>query len=101
VSFSSVFHRLPIADLAKQSHLVNDEMVLSTLSKRELTTGDFPVLISEAAGTHLEELCHRSQRMTQQRFGKVIRFFAPLYLSNECINNCKYSDFRAITPSSG
>jgi len=31
--------------------------------------------------------------MTQQRFGKVIRLFAPLYLSNECINNCKYCGF--------
>src|SRR6185295_19383258 len=31
--------------------------------------------------------------LTQQRFGKVIRLFAPLYLSNECINNCKYCGF--------
>src|SRR5688500_3441552 len=54
---------------------------------------DFPLLLSEAAGLRLEELCHRSQRITQQRFGKVIRFFAPLYLSNECINNCKYCGF--------
>ena len=28
-----------------------------------------------------------------QRFGKVIRLFAPLYLSNECINNCAYCGF--------
>ena len=35
----------------------------------------------------------RSQAITQQRFGKVIRLFAPLYLSNECINNCKYCGF--------
>jgi 2-iminoacetate synthase len=35
--------------------------------------------------------------MTQQRFGKVIRLFAPLYLSNECINNCTYCGFRATT----
>ncbi len=31
--------------------------------------------------------------MTQQRFGKVIRLFAPLYVSNECINNCSYCGF--------
>lgn len=36
--------------------------------------------------------------MTQQRFGKVIRLFAPLYLSNECINNCKYCGFSRDNP---
>src|SRR5438445_30408 len=50
-------------------------------------------LISPATAPLLEELCRRSQRVTQQRFGKVIRLFAPLYLSNECINNCKYCGF--------
>ena len=41
----------------------------------------------------LEELGRRSQALTQKRFGKVMRLFAPLYLSNECINNCKYCGF--------
>jgi 2-iminoacetate synthase len=36
--------------------------------------------------------------LTQQRFGKVIRLFAPLYLSNECINNCKYCGFSRDNP---
>ena len=36
--------------------------------------------------------------MTQQRFGKVIRLFAPLYLSNECINNCQYCGFSRDNP---
>ncbi len=36
--------------------------------------------------------------MTQQRFGKVIRLFAPLYLSNECINNCNYCGFSRDNP---
>jgi len=46
----------------------------------------------------LEELARRSQRVTQQRFGKVIRLFAPLYLSNECINNCAYCGFSRDNP---
>jgi len=35
----------------------------------------------------------RSQKLTLQRFGKTIRLFAPLYLSNECVNNCSYCGF--------
>ena len=40
-----------------------------------------------------EAIARRAQVLTRQRFGKVIRLFAPLYLSNECINNCSYCGF--------
>ena len=43
-------------------------------------------------------MSHRAQSITQQRFGKVIRLFAPLYLSNECINNCSYCGFSRDNP---
>jgi 2-iminoacetate synthase len=93
VSFSSVFSRLPIAELAEQARRATSDVVDSLLAKNGLAIDDFPILLSDAAGLRLEELCRRSQQLTQQRFGKVIRFFAPLYLSNECINNCKYCGF--------
>ncbi|OHE87762.1 MAG: thiamine biosynthesis protein ThiH [Verrucomicrobia bacterium RIFCSPLOWO2_12_FULL_64_8] len=59
---------------------------------------DFAALISPAAEAHLEALCTQSQRLTQKHFGKVIRLFAPLYLSNECINICKYCGFSRDNP---
>ena len=40
-----------------------------------------------SAAENLEAMGQRAHLMTQQRFGKTIRLFAPLYLSNECINN--------------
>ena len=43
-------------------------------------------------------MASRSQALTRQRFGKVIRLFAPLYLSNECVNNCKYCGFSRDNP---
>ena len=33
-----------------------------------------------------------------KHFGRVMRLFAPLYLSNECINNCKYCGFSRDNP---
>ena len=72
--------------------------MLETLKKPGLTLSDFANLISPEAGEHLEQLCRRSQQLTQQRFGKVIRLFAPLYLSNECINNCQYCGFSRDNP---
>ena len=43
-------------------------------------------------------MAKRSNQLTQQRFGRVIRLFAPLYLSNECINNCTYCGFSRDNP---
>ena len=45
------------------------------------SAGSFAELISPAGADQLEVLAARSQQLTQQRFGKVIRLFAPLYLS--------------------
>lgn len=41
----------------------------------------------------LETMARRSQALTLQHFGRTIRLFAPLYLSNECINSCRYCGF--------
>ena len=74
------------------------DAVKESLARPELSIADFAHLISPSAGEHLEILCRRSQQVTRQRFGKVIRLFAPLYLSNECINNCKYCGFSRDNP---
>lgn len=72
--------------------------VRESFTKDKLTLTDFAQLISPAAAELLEPLGRRSQQLTRQRFGKVIRLFAPLYLSNECINNCKYCGFSRDNP---
>jgi 2-iminoacetate synthase len=69
-----------------------------SLTKSKLELEDFAHLISPVGTESLEAMAGRSQRMTRQRFGKVIRLFAPVYLSNECINNCKYCGFSRDNP---
>ena len=66
--------------------------------KNKITLTDFAALISPAGSELLEILGRRAHQMTLQRFGKVIRLFAPLYLSNECINNCTYCGFSRDNP---
>lgn len=72
--------------------------VRAALNKPRLSLHDFAALLSPAASEVLEQLGRRAHHLTQQRFGKVIRLFAPLYLSNECINNCKYCGFSRDNP---
>jgi 2-iminoacetate synthase len=53
----------------------------------------FSRLIAEETGGPLEVLARRSQQTTRRHFGKTMRLFAPLYVSNECVNNCSYCGF--------
>ena len=41
----------------------------------------------------LEAMAQESALLTRRNFGRAMRLFAPLYLSNECINNCSYCGF--------
>jgi 2-iminoacetate synthase len=98
VSFVSEFDSLQLEALATRSKNASASAVRASLGKNALSLTDFGHFISPAAGEFLESLGRRSQQLTQQRFGKVIRLFAPLYLSNECINNCKYCGFSRDNP---
>lgn len=98
MSFVAEFNALPLPSLGEHSLCTDPNAVRESLAKESLTLADFAQLISPAAGGLLEVMARRSQTMTQQRFGKTIRLFAPLYLSNECINNCKYCGFSRDNP---
>ena len=93
MSFVPEFDALPLAELSRRSLLASTDAACESLAKAKLSLSDFAHLISPAAAELLEPLGQRANQLTQQRFGKVIRLFAPLYLSNECINNCKYCGF--------
>jgi 2-iminoacetate synthase len=98
VSFTTEFNALPLEALVKRSLAASALSVRDSMGKSKLSLNDFAHLISPAATRLLEALSGRSQQLTQQRFGKVIRLFAPLYLSNECINTCKYCGFSRDNP---
>jgi 2-iminoacetate synthase len=98
VSFVSEFNSLPLSALVNRAQTSGSAAVREAAAKAGLSLADFAALISPAAGELLEPMGRRAHAMTQQRFGKVIRLFAPLYLSNECINNCKYCGFSRDNP---
>jgi 2-iminoacetate synthase len=69
------------------------EVELALNKHCRLTVDDFMALISPAAAPYLERMAVLSRKYTRQRFGKTIRFYAPLYLTNSCINHCVYCGF--------
>ncbi len=67
------------------------------LRKSELVER-FEHLITSKSDQQLEAMAQASSSLTLQNFGRTMRLFAPLYLSNECINNCQYCGFSRDNP---
>jgi len=75
-----------------------DNDVRRALGKDVLGVEDFMALISPAAEPYLEQMAVLSRRYTEERFGKTISLFIPLYLTNSCANGCVYCGFHASNP---
>ena len=93
MSFVAEFNSLPLKALVQQSLASSTIAARAARNRGKFSIADFAALISPAGSELLESMGRRAHLLTQQRFGKVIRLFAPLYLSNECINNCQYCGF--------
>lgn len=73
-----------------------DREVINVLDKDNLNWEDFLLLLSPTAEKHLETMARKAQELTLKNFGKVVFLYAPLYLSNYCINNCSYCGFSVV-----
>ncbi|HKR54218.1 MAG TPA: radical SAM protein [Chthoniobacterales bacterium] len=62
------------------------------------TVRTFRALIAPKDNVELDRLAVRARALTLQHFGRTMRLFAPLYLSNECINSCRYCGFSRENP---
>lgn len=58
----------------------------------------FESLLAACSDLELERRAREARRLTRQHFGATMRFFAPLYLSNECVNSCRYCGFSRENP---
>jgi len=66
--------------------------------KKSQLVQQFEHLIAPKSGRELETMAQTSRSLTLQNFGRTMRLFAPVYLSNECINNCRYCGFSRDNP---
>ena len=93
MSFVAEFDALPMSALLNRTRNGALTEARASLGRTDLSLMDFASLLAPEAGELLEPICQKSRALTLRRFGKVIRLFAPIYLSNECVNNCKYCGF--------
>ena len=84
--------RRPLADRA---HTASAADVDRALAAPRRGTADLAALLSPAAAERLEDMAGLAHAASLRRFGRVVRLFAPLYLSNECVSRCTYCGFSA------
>lgn len=67
--------------------------VLQVLSAQKIDMNGLAALLSPAAEKYLGVMAKKAAAITNQRFGKTIQIYAPLYLSSFCTNRCTYCGF--------
>ncbi|MDY3060428.1 MAG: [FeFe] hydrogenase H-cluster radical SAM maturase HydG [Fusobacterium sp.] len=85
-----------ISDAEKKSE--NSEIVREILKKAEkaegITDEEAAILLSIKDENLLEEMYTVSKKIKEKIYGKRIVMFAPLYISNYCVNNCRYCGYK-------
>ena len=93
MSFVNEINKIDFEQIGDRIYSVSDDDVRQVIRKNRFNVNDFPVLISPAAADHIETLAALSRKITLLRFGKTVKLYAPVYISNECVNSCKYCGF--------
>jgi 2-iminoacetate synthase len=79
--------------MAATPQQVESVLAIAARNERQLTPEEFMVLISPAAAPYIEDMAVLSRRFTQEKFGKTISMYIPMYVSNACANACVYCGF--------
>jgi 2-iminoacetate synthase len=77
---------------------MGDAVMTNFLKQPSALLRRFAALLEPKGDGELEGMARESALLTRRNFGRAIRLFAPLYLSNECINNCAYCGFSRDNP---
>lgn len=93
MSFAAEFEKIPITLLHQYSLNAAEDEFKKSFHRSEKSLEDFACLISPQGSSYLESMAQASHQLTLQRFGRIIQLYAPLYVSNECVDTCTYCGF--------
>ncbi|HVE99135.1 MAG TPA: 2-iminoacetate synthase ThiH [Mycobacteriales bacterium] len=105
-AFAADLAALDLPALSSYARRASQQDVDRALAADHRGVRELAALLSPAAASRLEELASAARECTLQRFGRAVRLFAPLYVSNACLSTCTYCGFakdldvvrRTLTP---
>ena len=85
--------------IAKGKELVSDkelvrEIIEKSKSAEGLTPEETAVLLNLEDKELIEEMFKAARQVKEKLYGKRLVVFAPLYVSNYCVNNCTYCAYK-------
>lgn len=78
-----------------------DKILNKARTCRGLTHREAAVLLEVDDDETLEKIYKLAKEIKEKIYGKRIVIFAPLYLSNYCVNNCKYCGYKCSNEIKG
>lgn len=70
------------------------EIIAKSLAKNRLELPEMAALLNVDSPELVEEIKEGARELKRRIYGNRIVLFAPLYIGNDCINNCSYCGFR-------
>ncbi|MFN3328223.1 MAG: radical SAM protein, partial [Fervidobacterium pennivorans] len=70
------------------------EILDKSLNKNRLEPEEVATLLNVEDPELLEEIFHAARTLKERIYGNRIVLFAPLYIGNDCVNDCVYCGFR-------
>ncbi|PPI86265.1 2-iminoacetate synthase ThiH [Candidatus Pantoea edessiphila] len=93
-SFTQYWQQINQNNLSSYINNQNENDVKNVLNLKKFDTKEaISALLSPSAKNYIEPLAKIAKKITRQRFGNIVNFYLPLYLSNICSNECTYCGF--------
>ncbi len=70
------------------------EIIKKSVNKNRLTLEETATLVQADDPELIHEIKEGAHELKEKVYGNRIVLFAPLYIGNKCVNNCKYCGFR-------
>lgn len=74
------------------------DVIARSLAKQPLTVEETAVLLRTTDPELVEEIFAAARELKRTVYGNRIVLFAPLYVGNDCVNDCTYCAFRRSNP---
>ncbi|AJF07126.1 2-iminoacetate synthase ThiH [Geoalkalibacter subterraneus] len=95
MTFHDILNQYDIDRLEEMISTQTAQDVQRALAVERPGPDELMALLSPAAEQFVEPMAQKAHAITVQRFGHNILLYAPLYISNECVNGCLYCGFSA------
>jgi 2-iminoacetate synthase len=92
-AFARELAAVDLAALSAYADNASDADVTAALAADKVDLRHLAALLSPAAEARVEDLAVAAREVTVRRFGRTVRLFAPLYVSNACLSTCTYCGF--------